>query len=262
VVWVPGGPAGDVTVLDHHFRKALRQFLGTTFYYIRISVLRAAQDSEAESLSADGWRRPTAAMSSGLSMLYTLEGDEPARLARASSNWRHNLKRSSRYGLRIEPWVNPDIDEMRALYHEMEALKSLPVQHSKAELEQMFSLLAGRIVLYRCLDADGTLVALRAAALMGDTAMDLLAAAGSAARKIYASHATLWALLNDCNRRGLRFYDLSGVDPEGNKGVYDFKHGTGAELVTCLGEWEWASVPGFRLGINTLLAHKAGKQSA
>lgn len=254
IVWAPGGPAGETDTLDRSFKQALRGWLGTPLNYIRISVLRPAPDAEAAALASHGWRRPRIPMSSGLSMAYALEGDEATRLQRASGNWRHNLKRASRHGLRIEPWHNPDIDAVCALYREMETLKSIPMQHSKADLEQMFSLLGDRLVLYRCLDADGKLLALRAAGILGDTAMDLLAAAGAAARKLYASHATLWALLSDCSRRGLRIYDLSGVDPQGNKGVYDFKHGTGASLVTGLGEWEWASVPGLKLAINTLLS--------
>ena len=92
--------------------------------------------------------------------------------------------------------------------------------------------------------------------IVGSTAMDLLAVAGGEARKVYASHATLWALLDHCSRLGLRDYDLSGVDPVGNKGVFDFKHGTGASLVECLGEWEWASLPGLCQAVNWLVARK------
>jgi lipid II:glycine glycyltransferase (peptidoglycan interpeptide bridge formation enzyme) len=112
------------------------------------------------------------------------------------------------------------------------------------------------VVVYRCLDGEGRLLAIRAAGLCGATAMDLLAVAGGEARKVYASHATLWALLDHCSRLGLRDYDLSGVDPVRNKGVFDFKHGTGASLVECLGEWEWASLPGLRRAVNWLVARK------
>ena len=80
--------------------------------------------------------------------------------------------------------------------------------------------------------------------------------AGGEARKVYASHATLWAMLDHCSRLGLCDYDLSGVDPVGNKGVFDFKHGTGARLVECLGEWEWAALPGLRRAVNWLVARK------
>ena len=38
-------------------------------------------------------------------------------------------------------------------------------------------------------------------------------------------------------------YDLSGVDFKKNIGVYNFKKGTGAKLIKCLGEWEYSNFP-------------------
>lgn len=256
VCWVPGGPLGASDVLDE-FRPALGRALGTQLFYCRISLLRADTGDEAAFLARAGWLRPKIEMSSGLTMSYVLAGDEAERLKRTSSNWRHNLKRSGRYGLRIEHWETPDLDAISALYREMESLKSLPEQHSEVELAAIFAQCREQVVVYRCLDDEGRLLAIRAAGLCGATAMDLLAVAGGAARKLYASHATLWALLDHCSQLGLRDYDLSGVDPVGNKGVYDFKHGTGANLVECLGEWEWASLPGLRQAVNWLVARKA-----
>lgn len=256
ICWVPGGPLGVCEVLGDEFRSALCSALDTKFFYCRISLLRAEQENEATCLSGAGWKRPRVAMSSGLTMSYALAGDQAERMKRTSSNWRHNLKRSERYGLCIELWENPDLVAISALYREMESLKSLPEQHSEAELAAIFTQCREHVVVYRCLDTEGRLLAIRAAGLCGATAMDLLAVAGSQARKVYASHATLWALLDHCSRLGLRDYDLSGVDPVGNKGVFDFKHGTGASLVECLGEWEWASFPGLRQAVNWLVARK------
>lgn len=256
VCWVPGGPLGVSEVLDGEFRAALGSALGTRLLYFRISLLRGDLGGESAFLSGAGWKRPTVAMSSGLTMSYELSGDEAERLKRTSGNWRHNLKRSGRYGLRIERWETPDLDAISALYREMETIKSLPEQHSAAELAEIFKQCREGVIVYRCLDGEGRLLAIRAAGLSGTTAMDLLAVAGSEARKVYASHATLWALLGHCSRQGLRDYDLSGVDPVGNKGVFDFKHGTGANLIECLGEWEWASLPGLRQLVNWLVARK------
>ena len=256
VCWIPGGPLGASEVLDGEFRAALGSALGTKLFYCRISLLRADLENETAFLARVGWQRPAVAMSSGLTMSYALAGDEAERLKRTSGNWRHNLKRSGRYDLRIEHWETPDLDAISALYREMESLKSLPEQHSAAELAAIFTQCCEQVVVYRCLDAEGRLLAIRAAGLCGATAMDLLAVAGGEARKVYASHATLWALLDHCSRLGLLDYDLSGVDPVGNKGVFDFKHGTGASLVECLGEWEWASLPGLRQAVNWLVARK------
>jgi lipid II:glycine glycyltransferase (peptidoglycan interpeptide bridge formation enzyme) len=102
------------------------------------------------------------------------------------------------------------------------------------------------------------LLAVRAAGLFGDTAWDLLAAAGASARKVYASHATLWALFEHCSQQGLSHYDLGGVDPIGNKGVYDFKQGAGACLIKYLGEWEWASLPGMCAAFNWSMKRSVG----
>lgn len=256
VCWVPGGPFGSSEVFYGEFQAALGSALGTKLFYCRISLVRALQESEATFLAGAGWQRPRVTMSSGLTMSYALTGDEAERLKQTSGNWRHNLKRSGRYGLRIEHWENPDLDAIVALYREMENLKSLPEQHSAAELAAIFMQCWKLVVVYRCLDAKGRLLAIRAAGLCGSTAMDLLAVAGGEARKVYASHATLWALLDHCSRLGLRDYDLSGVDPVGNKGVFDFKHGTGAKLIECLGEWEWAALPGLRWAVNCLIARK------
>ena len=257
VCWVPGAPLGLSDVIDSKFLAALSSVLSTRLFYCRISLLRPDLGDEAAFLSDSGWKRPAVAMSSGLTMSYALAGDEAERLKRTSGNWRHNLKRSRRYGLRFEHWGAPDVDAISALYREMESLKSITEQHSAAELAAIFTHCGDRVIVYRCLDSEGRLLAIRAAGLCGATAMDLLAVAGGEARKVYASYATLWALLDHCSRLGLREYDLSGVDPVGNKGVFDFKHGTGAGLVECLGEWEWASLPGLRRAVNWLLARRA-----
>jgi lipid II:glycine glycyltransferase (peptidoglycan interpeptide bridge formation enzyme) len=222
-----------------------------------MSHLRTGNPEEYEALTINGWTRPKNKMSSGYSMLYRLNGNEEDRLKRTTGNWRHNLKRSARYGLHIEEWVKPDISQISALYREMEFFKTLPTQYTQIELEAMFKFLKKNIIIYRCINKEGKLLAIRAAGVFGDTALDLLAVAGSEARKVYASHATLWALLDHCNKIGNTFYDLSGVDPIHNKGVFDFKHGTGADLVECLGEWESASIPGGCALINWIIGRKS-----
>lgn len=256
VCWIPGGPAGEVQALSNEFRSILGRELGTKFFYCRLSLLRSDLGFEASYLEKAGWRRPQALMSSGLTMLYSLNESESERIKRSTGNWRHNLKRSGKYQLTIELWERPDIDEISLLYREMEGLKSLPIQHTKEELSAIFKNCGSQIIAYRCLNQEGRLLAFRAAGIVGDIAIDLLAAAGSEARKVYATHATLWALLDHCKQLGILEYDLSGVDPVSNKGVFDFKHGTGATLINCLGEWDWASWPGLRQLINWMILRK------
>jgi FemAB family len=256
ICWIPDGSASLIKLLDNKFCKTLSSIFRSNFIYCRVSFLSHDIDDKTLSLLRNGWKRPKQLMSSGLTMLYDLYGEQDQRIQKVSGNWRHNLKRSDRYNLQIDHWKEPNANLIAALYREMELLKGLPVQHSLAELEAIIGCLRGSLVIFRCLSAEGDLLALRAAGIFGERALDLLAVSGAAARKLYATHATLWALLNWCQENGCKYYDLSGVDPIGNKGVYDFKHGTGASLVECLGEWEWASIPGIRLLVNWLISRK------
>ena len=254
VCFVPGGPAGSLEHFGPVFRKALVKLTGGILHYCRLAIEIASMDTNVKLLEGNGWRRPRTPLGSGLTMHYSLSGDEDERINRATANWRHNLRRSSRHGLIVEQWHQPDVTTMEIVYREMEALKSLPPQHSHEALRQMLEALGERLIVYRCLDQGGNLICFRAAGLFGNRAWDLLAGATSAARKIYGSYATIWALMDHCKKIGVDTYDLSGVDPIRNKGVFDFKHGVGSELVQCLGEWEWASFPGLALPINWVIA--------
>ncbi len=256
ICWVPDCSNSAIRLVDNKFHKALSLIIGSSFIYCRISFLSYEVGHEAFSLLQSGWKRPKELMNSGLTMHYELRGDNDQRIKRASGNWRHNLRRSSRFNLRIDKWKKPDINLISRMYREMELLKGLPVQYSLVELQAIISCLGDKVVVFRCLYSDNNLLAIRAAGVFGESALDLLAASGSAARKLYATHATLWALFDWCQENGYKYYDLSGVDPIRNKGVYDFKHGTGASLVECLGEWEWASIPCMCLFFNYILSRK------
>jgi hypothetical protein len=158
-----------------------------------------------------------------------------------SGNWRRNLKRSERNDLRVEQWIDPDLDELMALFSEMEGLKGLPPLQRRADLENLFSALGEKVILFRCCAPDGRLVAVRGCGVLGMRGWDLFAAANPAGRKLSASYATCWALVTHCSHLGVRRYDLYGIDPENNPGVHNFKEGTGAVPFEYLGEWEFAT---------------------
>jgi len=61
--------------------------------------------------------------------------------------------------------------------------------------------------------------------------------------------------LQCCHAAGVKRYDMMGIDPTYNPGVYHFKKGTGAECIDYLGEWEWAPYPPLRWGANWMLRY-------
>lgn len=259
LIWVPGGPAGAVKYCDDSFRKALLKASGARQIYCRFNSMRAVTSEDEAQMKKLGWNIPAFRLMSGLSLHYNPSLQEETRLGLATGNWRHNLKRSAKYGLKTYCWHAPDVAQVMFMYQGMEQYKGLGAQTTHAEVAAMFDSMGDNLVLYRCDDAEGTPIALRGCGTLGIWGWDLFAAATPAARKVYASYAVFWALMQGCAERGIQHYDMGGIDPIGNRGVYDFKKGCGSEPLNYLGEWEWASHWPLRFAANWMMRRRGGR---
>ena len=257
LAWVPGGPVGPVETWGESFRAATRQVIGTHHLYCRVNPMREHISLDMEHMRLAGWLQPRAPLNTGISLSYKPSENEDTRITQASGNWRHNLRRSLKYKHVVSVWPNPDPDEILVVYEAMQSHKKLAEQISRSALISMLAAFGKQCIVVRCNDAQGRLLALRGALLFGDKAWDIFAAATPEARKVYASHAAFWELMKQCALRGVQWYDMSGVDPVGNRGVYDFKKGTGASKFLYLGEWDWATSSLLRHVANCLIKRRA-----
>jgi len=98
--------------------------------------------------------------------------------------------------------------------------------------------------------------------VLGKRAWAVLWAASESGRKLRASHAIFWALVQHCLKLNVEFCDLAGIDAVRNHGVYRFKRDTGAVPLEYLGEWDWASVPWMRWLGNWAIARRGGIKQA
>lgn len=257
VAWVPGGPIGPAKVWGKPFRDAVRRVGRATLLYCRISPLRERVAGDVETMMSNDWCMAISPLSSGKSLTYTPAEPESVREGLASRNWRHNLRRSTKQGHTVRLWSTPNPDEMLEVYRAMQTHKNLSEQISRPALLSILEGFGPRCVIVRCDDAQGQLLAFRGALVFGKKGWDVFAAATPDARKVYASHAAFWELMHQVAARGVSCYDMGGVDAEGNKGVYDFKKGTGATGVSYLGEWDWATSPLLRRAANYLTKRRA-----
>jgi len=258
LAWVNGGPVGRVEAWGEPFRRAIKEAIGAPRLYCRVNPMRGQISEDVERLKSAGWREPNAPILSGRSLSYSPSENETVREGQASRNWRNNSRRSLKYGHVANVWSGPNPDEMLAVYDAMQSYKNLEQQISRPVLISMLEALGKQCIVVRCSDAQGHLLALRGALLLGTKAWDIFAAATPEARKVYASHAAFWELMRQCASRGVKWYDMSGVDPVANKGVYDFKKGTGASEFYYLGEWDWATSSALRRAANYLIKRHAG----
>jgi lipid II:glycine glycyltransferase (peptidoglycan interpeptide bridge formation enzyme) len=185
-------------------------------------------------------------MGSSLSMDLDLRPEPDALLGNLSGKWRRNLRLAQKEDLVIKQIDNPDIEKVRAVFAEMEGNKQLPELFSREKLESLFRHAGPKFIFLQCEDRDGNILALRGTLIIGNRACDYLAATSSEGRRLRASYPLLWDMLRRCRERGITEYDLGGIDPWGNPGVYDFKRQTGAREVEFLGEWDWATSPFLR----------------
>ncbi|HEX7674826.1 MAG TPA: peptidoglycan bridge formation glycyltransferase FemA/FemB family protein [Bdellovibrio sp.] len=246
--WCPGGVMGKDLGLN---MKSLKKILKFRFYYFRCSF--HDPDISLSVLEKLGWRKPTYSMNSNLAMALSLEASEEDLLMQMSSNWRHNLKRFEKKEVMVEPWIDPDASTLFAYYQKFESLKKLSQQHSQASIEETIKKFGRNLIIYRAFNKDGELLALRGYILAGTRALDWYAISTESGRSCYASYGVLWRIIRDAKTRGILFYDLSGVDPVGNAGVYNFKKGAGAYEVRYPGEFEKASFFLLKIVVNFLL---------
>jgi lipid II:glycine glycyltransferase (peptidoglycan interpeptide bridge formation enzyme) len=70
---------------------------------------------------------------------------------------------------------------------------------------------------------------------MGESAIYLLGATNEVGMKLKVAYTLQWAVIRWLKDRGTRYYDLGGIDPVANPGVYHFKSGLSAPDVSHIG---------------------------
>lgn len=162
MLWTPGGPIGDLEAWGKPMRRAVCGAIPGFGHYWRCFVHRPVAPTDVAALERLGWRRVRTKLRSGMSMRLSLAEGHEALAKGLSSNWRHNLKRSARRDLTVRRWDHPAIDEIRAVYRSMEQHKDLREQFTAHQLESLFQAFGDRLLTWRCDDAAGRLLALRA----------------------------------------------------------------------------------------------------
>jgi CelD/BcsL family acetyltransferase involved in cellulose biosynthesis len=161
-------------------------------------------------------------------LLLPVGGDLAEIRKRFHQKWRNCLNRSERE--HIEVRVGSDtkfLDRFAALFEEFVVRKGFDagaydadfyqrVQRKLPQHERYVVLLAER---------EGQLLAGHVTSMLGDTCVSLLAATSPEALKCKASYLIQWRTIESARDRGCVNYDLGGIDPKCDPGVYHFKVG-------------------------------------
>ena len=259
MAWAPGGLSGDISLVNKNLQTELKRILHARILYVRFSLMREEIDNETHFISQAGFKKSSHSIGAKQSMLLPLSVSEEKLTLNASSNWKRNYKRSLRLQTQPYIWQFPNSSELAHAYEQMDSykkVKGLKLEISPEAFDSVKTQFENDLVLLRIDDEHGKLLSVRGALIFGKTAWDFIAVTSPEGRKNYASHRVLIALAHECAKRGCDFLEFGGIDPEKNKGVFDFKNGTGARAISYIGEWEASNPSWIRPFISRVVSAK------
>ena len=196
-------------------------------------------DSQAAVFSEVGFAASSAAMSYRTFLLDISKRPEEIR-RNLAQKWRNCLNQSEKRGLIVRNGTSPDLFrefcDLFARFAERKPFEVdlappfyLAVHLQLAESDRFHISLA---------ETEGKVVAGHVASFLGDTCVYLLGASSDEGLQTKASYLLQWQVIQLAHEKGFQWYDLGGIDPVKNPGVYHFKSGLGGKDVTALGPLE------------------------
>jgi lipid II:glycine glycyltransferase (peptidoglycan interpeptide bridge formation enzyme) len=166
---------------------------------------------------------------------------EPAEIRKKlDQKWRNQLNRSEKNSLEVVEGTSADLYEIfLTLQKEMQDRKQYQPTIDYVEFgdiqRKLPELMKMHIVICK---HEGQPVTATIGSAVGDTGIYLLGATGEMGMKQKSAYLSQWKMILWLQERGCRWYDLGGIDPDNNPGVYHFKVGmTGAD-VRHIGQYE------------------------
>lgn len=153
---------------------------------------------------------------------------------RLDKKWRNQLSAAERNGLTVTLGTGtPEFRVFARMYKEMWMRKSFETSVDVEEFARMQeSLPEGQRMRVLICEQEGVPVAGVVASTVGDSAIYLLGATSDQGLKAKGSYLLQWTLIRWLKENNFKSYDLGGIDPDANPGVFHFKKGlSGADVV-------------------------------
>lgn len=231
ILTIPGGVDG---LVNREILNELANFIKSNFGIFNLTLIDIHQPYSSNILSPN-WLLLN--KYNFKTFIKDLNITEDKLLSTFSKNFRHNVNRSFKGNYTVITDVIPNINEIYKLYQEMEHFKKIKKQYTFSELEKKITIMKDSLICFEIRDSKRKLISFRAIYVFNNLAWDYLAATSPHGRKNYASYHLIYSIFNFCIKKNINFYDLSGVDDKSNLGVYNFKKGTGGDLVTRFGHF-------------------------
>lgn len=146
---------------------------------------------------------------------------------RLDKKWRNQLSRAEKNGLTVIAGRGSEhYKSFCSIYEQMFKRKMFKTTVDIDEFGRMQEMLSESQRMQILIGLEGDVpVAGLVASVMGDSAIYLLGATSDAGLQSKGAYLLQWTLISQLKERGVKWYDLGGIDPDENPGVYHFKKG-------------------------------------
>jgi hypothetical protein len=155
---------------------------------------------------------------------------------RLDQKWRNQLNRAEKNNLEIRIGKdNADFELFDRLYREMLNRKRFETAVNIDEFKRFYEALRARseLILFLCYSGDDVVSGIVCSAL-GEKGIYILGATSDSGLQSKGAYLLQWSMIRWLKENGFRYYDLGGIEPELNPGVYHFKKGLSGQDVTRL----------------------------
>jgi Acetyltransferase (GNAT) domain len=199
-------------------------------------VLRAAppmgdsdwDSAQARAFAAASFER-TARTGEYRTFVLDLRASPAALRSSLRQKWRNGLNNAERQGLELRSGTDDaSFLEFVRMYRPFQARKGFRAEHDADFYASVQAQLSERQRLYVQLAVKaGQTIAGHVSSMLGDTCVYLLGTTTDEGLRCKAAYLLQWRTILSAQERGMLQYDLGGIDPDGNPGVYHFKSGLG-----------------------------------
>lgn len=229
------GQEPDIDILARMARALREEYVGRRGLVLEI-VPNAFADSPRATLFQSAFCGFEPEQGTSVNTYRTLVLDLAPAIEQLRGNldkkWRNQLVRSEKNGLKVIVGTGAEeYGRFCRMYREMQKRKAFGSTVDVEEFGRIQQSLPERLRMQTLLcEQDGVAVAGLIASAMGDSAIYLLGATSDQGLTAKGGYLLQWTLIEWLKKKGIRWYDLGGIDPEANPGVYHFKKGlSGAE---------------------------------
>jgi lipid II:glycine glycyltransferase (peptidoglycan interpeptide bridge formation enzyme) len=220
----------DPEVADNMARALEEEYIDKRKLFLRIlpnAFVGSPRAAVIQSAFREFTPEPLDADNTDRTLVLDLEPSIDELCRKLEKKWRNQLTSSQKKGLNVVAGTRSE--EYRIfcqIYKQMRKRKAFETAVDIEEFGRMQETLPKPQRMRILLSQDkGTPVAGLVASAMGDSAVYLLGATSDEGLNSKGAYLLQWTLIKWLKENGFRWYDLGGINPERNPGVYHFKKG-------------------------------------